>query len=309
MKLKHAFFTFLCLGLFLINVEVQANEIDSRFFIELHEQEDIDLDIQTATELALPILWQRVVPSKDLEKANTLPAATSLLLKFKTVKYGVKMEFNPNQVRSYLSRYNITMIPVQPHFNLSVFAIGISDSDEALSLDLLNYSHNISDELGFRLGPRGKKLQVIFAPVIDVYGETMVHADVQGAFTPDLLSQTDVKSEGFASIQTQDFLKQILLEIRDGYHESENVLGEASSYTLVTIESEFSLSTQVMMEQALSKHPAVLSVVPVLLQKVRRQYRIQLRDGHDEWIGAWFAQYGLTASQQPAGGVDDWLVQ
>jgi len=309
MKIGRLFYGLMSLYLVFASFEAGAIEVDSRFMIELHEEEGVELDIQSATELALPILWQRVVPTKDIEKANALPTPTSLLLTFKTVKYGVKMVFNPNQVSSFLARYHITMIPKQPHWNFSVHAVGLSDSDEALSADLLNYTFGISDEFGFRLGSRGKKLQVLFAPVADAYGELFVHADVQGSFSAELLSQTDIQAKGFVAIQVQDFLHKILLEVRDAYIMDEPILGETASSVLVTIESVFSLSTQVMMEQALSKHPAVLSVVPTLLQKARRQYRIQLRDGNDKWIESWFAGYGLMASRQAEGSVDDWLVQ
>jgi len=309
MKPSHFLYGLLILFLAFTSIEVSAAEVDSRFLIELHEEEGVTLDIQSATELALPILWQRVVPAKYLEKANGLPTKTSLLLTFKNVKHGVKMEFNPSQVSAYLAKYGITMIPTQPHWNFSVFAIALSDSDEVLSSDLLDYTFGISDEFGFRLGPRGKKIQVIFAPVTDVYGELFVHADVQGSFSKQLLSQTEIKAEGFASIQVQDFLHQILLEIRDAYTLETTIFDETASSVLLTIESELSLSTQVMMEQALSKHPDVVSVVPTLFQKARRQYRIQLRDGNDNWIETWFAGYGLIATRQTEGSVDDWLVQ
>ena len=310
MKMKFFVSTiFSAIVMFVCLTATQAAETDPRFLIELQEQEGVALDIQSATEQALPILWKRVVPSADLERAYKLPAVTSLLLQFKPVKHGVKMVFNPIQVRQYLVAYKINMIPVQPYWNLSVFSLGISDSDEQLSTDLLNYSYSMSDEFGFRLGPRGKKLQIMFSSVNDPYGELILHADVQGAFPPDLLSQTDMKLAGFASVQTYDFLNQILREIRDAYSLGKMTFEDVSTDVLLTIELEYSLASQVMLEQALRTHPSVVNVIPTLLQKARRQYRIQLRDGNDQWLESWFARYGLVAIRQPEGSVDDWLVQ
>ncbi|MDX8382535.1 MAG: hypothetical protein R8M45_00540, partial [Ghiorsea sp.] len=105
------------------------------------------------------------------------------------------------------------------------------------------------------------------------------------------------------------WLQQILREIRDAYSRGNIDFKEESSLTLLTIEATHSLSTQVMLEQALKNHPTVLSLTPTLLQQARRQYRLQLRDGDDSWIASWFAGYGLQASQQTEGSFSDWLVQ
>lgn len=231
------------------------------------------------------------------------------------MKYGVKLVFNPNQVRSYLAKYKITMIPVRPHWNLSVYAQGFSDTDEDLSGELLNYGYNISDELGFELSQRGKKLQLIFTPVSDGYGEAMLHVDVLGAFSTELLSQADIKADGYASYQLQSFLDQILREIRDAYSLDETVFQETSSDIILTIESDHSLATQVMLEQALKRHPTVSGLVPTLLKKSRRQYRLELRDGNDDWVEDWFTAYGLTAARQDdfaaqsEQNITEWLVQ
>jgi len=290
--------------------EVQAAAaIDERFLIEINQKEAVGLDIQAATELALPILWKRIVPTENLEKAYTLPAVTSLVLQFKSVKHGVKLMFNSNQVRSFLAKYRIKMIGVYPSWNLSVFTLGFSDTDENLSHDLLNYAHGMADEFGFRLGPRGKKMQLIFAPAIDVYGQAVLHVDVQGAFSSDLLQQTDILAQGYDSYQLQDFLNQVLKDVRDAYSLGTLIFNESSSEILLTIASNDALATQVMMEQALTRHPGVVSVQPALLQKVRRQYRIELRDGDESWIVSWFAGYGLTAVKQPEGSAVNWLVE
>jgi hypothetical protein len=289
--------------------EAEAVPVDSRFLIGLNQEESVGLDIQTATERALPILWKRIVPVESFDKALGFPAATSLLLQFKTVKHGAKLVFNPNQVSSFLAKRGVKMITKQPSWNLSIFARGFSDSDAGLSQDLLSLSHVMADEYGFNLNPRGKTLQLIFSPVMDTYGEVFSHVEVQGDFSSELLSQTDLPSEGYAAYQLQDFLHQVLVEIRDAYGLGKITFEESSSEVLLTIESEYSLASQVMLEQALAKHPFVERVIPTMLQKASRQYRIQLRNGDDTWLQEWFAGFGLTATKQPEGSIDDWRAE
>ncbi|MDX8388138.1 MAG: hypothetical protein R8M46_06345 [Ghiorsea sp.] len=299
-------FVFLCL---IYISPALAADVDDRFLVLLNQEQAKGLDIQAATALALPLLWKRVVPLEHFKKALGFPAAKSLLLQFKIVKHGMKLVFNPVQVGSFLAKRGVKMIPQQPHWNLSVVGSGFSASDTGLSQDLLNSGLAMADEYGVRLSPRGKRLAVDFSPVMDVYGEVFVHVDVKGDFTSSLLSQTDLPSKGYAAYQLQDFLKQVLLEIRDAYALGNVGLESSSTEIILTIESDYSLASQVMLEQALAKHPAVVSIMPTMLQKMRRQYRIQLRSEDDTWLQAWFEGYGLRAIKQPEGSLEDWLAE
>jgi len=293
----------------LLSGQAYAAATDDRFVVELSVQPDVNLDIQVATKLALPTLWKRILLIDTLDEAAHLPVATSLVLQFKWLKHSAKVVFNPVQVKRFLSRRGITMIPEQPDWNLSVFALGFSDVDESVSEDLLNHAYGIADEYGFRLSSRGKKMQLIFAPTTDVYGEAMIHIDMQGAFSPDLLKETDIPSQGLVSYQLQDLMRDVLWHIRDAYALGTIHFDNTSSEILLTIESEYPLASQVMLEQALAKQQEVVSIVPVLLQKERRQYRLQLLNGDDAWLTSWFAAYGFRASKQPEGSLEDWLVQ
>jgi len=284
----------------------EASVVDARMQVELLQQES--LTIKSAAQLALPTLWKRVVPTGDLEKANALDVRVNLVLRFQPLKHGARVIFNPAQVRAYLKKKNITMIPKAPHWNLEVNVIGFAGEGGEVAADLMDYSQDIAAELGFKVSPRGRRLQLVFSPIQDAYGESMIHLNVQGGVSADLLSQTDVLAEGYLSYQLQAWLQQILREIRDAYSLGKMDFKEKSSQTLLTIEAAHSLSTQVMLEQALRSYPAVLSLAPVLLQKARRQYHVQLRDGDDGWMISWFAGYGLTATKQPEDAFTDWLI-
>ncbi|MDX8383639.1 MAG: hypothetical protein R8M45_06120, partial [Ghiorsea sp.] len=226
-----------------------AAAFDARMQVELQQQEA--LNITNATALALPTLWQRIVPASHLEQANALQVKANLVLRFQPLQGGASISFNPSQVRSFLAKHNIPMITPQPHWNLSINTIGFPDLDTQTADDLMDYSQDIASELGFRLSPRGQRLQLIFSPTQDAYGEAFLHLDIQGKFSPTLLSQTDILAEGYTSYQLQAWLQQILREIRDAYSRGNIDFKEESSLTLLTIEATHSLSTQVMLEQAL----------------------------------------------------------
>jgi len=304
-----ALFVCISVTLLMLACEVQASDMDKRFSVLLSQDDARSLDIQSAMQLALPVLWQRVVPKSELEKAKSLKARTSLVLQFKSLRNGMNIVFNPSQVRSFLAKHQISMISELPQWNLSIAVMGFSSLDEQLSRDLLDYSHDISDEQGFDLSPRGKKLQLIFTPAMDAYGEAMIQVGVQGAFDASLLSEVAVPAQGYTSYQLQGFLNQTLYDIRDAYSKDVMVFDDAVKQVLLTVDGEHPLSTQVLLEQAMKSHPAVLDMVPTLLQKERRQYRLYLRDGDDSWITSWFAAYGLVASQQQAGNHVGWLVE
>ncbi len=285
-----------------------AAEVDTRFHIQVQQSTDTRLTLEEAMRQALPILWKRVVPTASLAKAETLSGRTSLVLQFKAINHGVSLVFNPVQVEKYLARFGITMIPEQPQWDLNISVVGFSEQDSNTARELMNYSYGIADELGFALTPRGKKLNLTFAPVVDEYGDILIHASIQGDFSSDLLRETDQPVRGYLSYQLQAWTDQILREIRDAY--SQGLTFEHNTTdVMITLEGDDTLATQVMLEQALSDDPHVVALVPVLLQKLRRQYRLILNDEDDTWLEPWFAAYGLTAMRQPEGSTSQWLVQ
>ncbi len=289
-----------------------AASFEIRMQVHLN-QDAIGLDIHAANQLALPTLWQRVVPFKDLKKTQNLHATTALILQFSPLQYGAKVVYNPSQVRAFLSRHDIQMIPYQPHWNLSIQTLGFDGISVNLADDLLQDITSSTPTMGVRLSPRGRKLHLMFTPGMDTYGKAAIHVRIQGAFTDAILSQTQITANDATyhdlAEQLQAWLHLILRDIRDAYSLGDINFTETMAETLLTIEGEHTLATQIMLEQALASQPAVIALTPTLLQKARRQYRIQLRDGDTSWIQAWFAEYGLMATQQPEDSFTDWLVQ
>jgi hypothetical protein len=281
---------------------------DERFLVSLQDEGASELTIRQAAKLALPVLWARVVPFDALEKSKSWPVATSLVLRFKPTSFGANVEFNPNQVEKFLRKRSVKMIQQQPYWNLDIHVAGFAEQGDMLAKDLLNMAYEMSDTYGFTLGANGRKLMLTFSPVTDVYGELKLHVDVQGDFSANLLQQTDVPMQGYTDYQLQAFLKQVLLNIRDAYQDDMK-FDSVSNVVLLRIEAEHELASQVMLEQALLKLAVVKSIVPTLLQKQRREYRLVLREGDDSWLSSWFAAYGMKATKQPKGSLYDWLVE
>jgi hypothetical protein len=295
-----------CLGL---AMPAMAADVDARFHVQVKQQTEGRLTVKDAMRLGLPVLWKRVVPTQSMDKTYRLKGRTSLVLQYKATSQGVSLVFNPVQVQSYLAGFGITMIPQLPKWKLNIAVVGFSDNDSNTARELMNYSYTMADEFGFALTPRGKSLNLIFAPVVDEYGEVLIHANVGGDFSSDLLQETDRPAVGYLSYQLQDWTDEILKEIRDAYALGTLIFEDTSAVVMITVEGDDSLAAQVMLEQALRDEPEVEALVPVLLQRLRRQYRLTLKNEDDTWLESWFARYGLTAARQPEGSASQWLVQ
>lgn len=287
-----------------------AEGADARFHVRVYsEDSSARLTVNDAMRLALPTLWQRVVPRQGLKQAAKLKGRTSLVLQFKADKRWVDLVFNPVQVQRYLAGFGVAMITPQPKWDLDVQVIGFGQDDANLARELMNYSYAKADKRGFLITPNGRKLNLIFQPAVDVYGESVIKVDVQGAFTDDVLVETQQVTRGYLSYQLQVWLEDILLSIRDAYSLSTLNFKDTSKEVVVTIESNLPLTYQVALEEALVQQAQVVSVVPVLLQKMRKQYRIVMKDSDDTWLESWFSVYGMTAVRQPLGSSSQWLVQ
>ncbi len=306
--MKLTFFVALVFLVAFSSVQAVAVENDARFHIHLPQEEKRGLTVYEAMTLALPVLWQRVVPVQSLEKANTLKGSTSLVLQFKQSNRGVSLVFNPVQVQTYLQRNHIMMIPERPYWNLSIGVQRFVEPDMSMAEELMSFSHNISDKFGFQLGAHGRKLHLSFSQVLDVYGETNIQVEVQGAFSSDVLSEQVQPERGYLSYQLQSWVKSILLEIRDAYSLGTIQFNDDASSIYIAVTSDLTLASQVSLEQLLRKQPAVKSVIPILLQKASKQYRVILRDTDDSWVESWFASYGMTALKQPQGSIQ-WVIE
>ena len=302
--MRLSFGLFICL---LVPLQLFA-AADERFLVSLQDEGASELTIQQATKLALPVLWARVVPFDSLEKSKSWAVATSLVLRFKPTSFGVNVEFNPNQVEKFLRKRSVKMIQQQPYWNLDVHVAGFAEQSDMLAKDLLSTAYEVSDIYGFSLGANGRKLMLTFSPVADVYGELQLHVDVQGDFSASLLQEENIPMQAYTEYQLQSFLKQVLLNVRDAYQDDMK-FDAVSNVVVLRIEAEYALASQVMLEQALLKLAVVESIVPTLLQKQRREYRLVLRDGDDSWLPSWFSAYGMKVTKQPEGSLYDWLVE
>ncbi|HID37657.1 MAG TPA: hypothetical protein EYP39_09855 [Ghiorsea sp.] len=286
-----------------------AAEDDARFQIHVLQEGNKGLTVQEAMTLALPVLWQRVVPMQNLEKAKLLRGGTSLVLQFKRDSRGVNLVFNPVQVQAYLQRNNIVMIPESPYWNLQIDVHRFTESDVNMANDLINYSYSISEDFGFHLGSHGRSLKLGFSQLVDAYGEVQLQVDVQGAFSANILSETKQLPRGDLSYQLQSWVEKTLLEIRDAYSLDLIQFHDDTSSIYITVTSDLTLAAQVSLEQLLSRQPAVKAVIPMLLQKESKQYRVILKDADDSWVESWFASYGMAAVKQPQGSASQWMVE
>ena len=293
--------------LLVVNASAAGN--DARFQIRVQQAADTQLTLQEAMTLALPTLWQRVVPVQSMKKAASLKGRTSLVLQFKQVHQGFDLVFNPVQVQSYLQQFGIQMIAEYPHWNLAIEVRDFNGSDAGLGSELKNYSYSIADELGFTLSERGRKLLLSFEQVYDVYGEAKVRANVGGTFSDFALSEVEQPIQGYLSYQLQSWVRSILREIRDAYSLGAFDFNKNNSDLYITVVANLPLAGQVSFEGFLSENPEVIQVVPVLLQKESMRYHVILRDADDAWVEAWFASYGMSAVKLVGENMNEWIIE
>lgn len=291
------------------HVQVAFAAPDTRFQVYVPHTEEAGLTVREAMTLALPTLWQRVVPRQNLEKAARLRGRTSLVLQFKRNGKGVNLVFNPVQVQAYLRQNHITMIVEQPHWNLDVVVDGFGGAGYALAADLMDYSGVISDALGFQFDTQGRKLGLTFSQVTDVYGEVQIEVDISGAFPASVLRETRQPVQANLNDQLQAWLRHILRDIRDISSARWASWDHGASNLYITVMSDASLAGQVSLEQLLLQQSEVVSVIPTMIQKESRQYRVVLREENDSWVSSWFASYGMTAVKQPLSSPSQWLVE
>ncbi|MDQ7004466.1 MAG: hypothetical protein Q9N67_05950 [Ghiorsea sp.] len=296
---------------FLWNVQLAIAEGDTRFQVYVPDtQQEGGLTIQKAMRLALPTLWQRVVPTQSLEKASRLRGRTSLVLQMKRNGKGVNLVFNPVQVQTYLRQYHITMMVERAHWNLNVVLDGFTGASSALAADLMDYSDAISDALGIQLDSQGRKLELRFTQVIGTDGTVQIEADISPPFSiPCLTCQSRQPVQGDLSGQLQIWLNRILRDLRDVSNARLADGGNDGSSLYITIISDASLAAQISLEQLLQQQSEVVSVIPTMIQQESRQYRVVLREADDSWVSSWFASYGMTAVKQPPSSPSQWLIE
>lgn len=284
---------------------------DARMSVRIDFEEGEQLSLQQSVSKALPTLWDRIVMRVSRDAVPNVNA-TSLLLKAVPDASGVLVEFNPQRTFDFLKQNRIEYIEQQPRLNL-VIQMWNQNGIEMIQSEqlLLQEAHAIADQRGLILDESGASL-ILNWRWLD--GSTVSYMQRGNSALPE---SGEIRSFGSGDPleQLRVWISDTLLAARDAEASAKMVAGGESQpgkirtaegiETVLIIERAASLPEQVILEEALEKHPAVAALIPKFISFDTRQYRLLLKGQSDEWVPSWFRRRGMQVSPTPQG----WLVQ
>jgi len=312
-----------------MTVEIQANPDEKgQSLNELHT------NIRYAADLALPHLWDRIIPQHARSMVPENTSAIRFLQRAQPTATGVSVSFDPRRVLDFLQTSKIPVIPEQPAWNLDIRMRNAAGQNMAQSASMLqDYARQQAVDWGFGLNPQAASIIVQWRWL----DNRQISLSIRGNSRLAEFQETRTLDPGDPLPQLQQWLVQTLLKARDAYAIGEtqaetpvvattpavdiygNPLIDADPYAnagmpvtvaddsiLISIEHQASLPEQVLFEDDLRRDPRVLSLLPRELNKNIQQYRVKLKEPtNTQWLSQWFAQHGLSLTQTP----DGWLAR
>lgn len=309
-----------------MQVEVLASDEEGSRLNELHA------NIQHAAQLALPILWNRIIP---LEARDSIPEKINALLfmqRAAPTENGVSISFHDRRVLNYLKSNGLPYIEQEPVWSLSIQLRNASGNAMPQSASSMQaYAEKSALDWGYTLDESGDSL-ILQWRWLD---RRQVNLTVRGTSRLGEFSETRRLADGDPFPQLEEWLTEILLEARDAHAQpleeivpalipddipefivgfpqqeappaefAEQPLPAAQdSYVLLSIERQASLPEQVLFEDDLKRDPRIINLSLQQVNRNMQQYRLHLKDSDDQWLVEWFGQRGMELSQTQEGWV------
>ncbi|MDQ7010985.1 MAG: hypothetical protein Q9M29_04115 [Mariprofundaceae bacterium] len=280
-------------------------------------------DVKKAVDLALPALWDRLVPVHARHDMPEDGQGLGLLLRASPTADGMNITFNRSRVWQYLKKRNVPFIDAPPAFNVIVHMYNLAGIAMPQSAALLaGYAREEAARWGYQVREDAPAL-VLNWRWLD---QQQVSLSVRGNSRLPEFAETRMLEAGDPLPQMQAWLLEVMLRARDAYASDAMTAGSAAVATaggaaagalpgvpvpmsglerMLTIHRHATLPEQVLFEDALRRHPRVAALVPYLLSNDVQQYRLVLKSADDHWLMEWFARNGMQLSPRP----DGWLAQ
>jgi hypothetical protein len=306
-------------------VDVVANDKNGNHLKELHT------NIQHSVKLALPTLWNRIVPRKA---RNSIPKKVNALLfmqRASPTENGIIITFHDKRVMKYLKSNGLPYIEQEPAWNLSILLSNAAGKPMAQSASSLHaYADRTAIYWGYKLDESRDSLTLQWQWL----DQRQVKLTVRGTSRLGEFSETRRLANGDPFPQLERWLTEILLKARDAHAQpleeaaapvpddipafivgsaqleaqstefSEHPLPDPQdSYLLLSIERQASLPEQVLFEDDLKHDPRIINLTVQQVNKYMQQYRLQLKNSDGQWLVEWFGQRGLKLSQTKEGWV------
>ncbi len=284
---------------------------DPRMVIEVGADEQGKVPaVQEAIQLALPVLWDRVVVDSARSSVSDSMKATTFLLRVVPQSDHVEVTFNQDRVWQYLDQKQIAYLKEPIRLNLKIEMVNSSGNGMPKTAEALQtYAQGVAKARGILLDAGAPLLQAKWRWLDAV----QVYLKVDGESWLTGFSETRSMQTGDPLEQLQAWVESLLIKARSTYvagstAAAEPAIEQPSDGTLVlllTIEQPATLPAQVVFEDSLRQNRHVKQLVPTFLSGNSRQYRMVLHHADDSWLTDWFRRRGMQATAT----VDGWLVR
>lgn len=277
-------------------------------------------DIQSAAQLALPRLWDRLVTQRGRNAVTGKINALQFLQRATPTDSGVIITFSKKRVLAYLEANDLPFIEEQPSLHLEIQLHNKTGQSMGQSASLLQmYAANAAVDWGISLDGYGHSL-ILQWRWLD---QQQVNLVVRGTSKLGEFSETRRLGAGDPVLQLSQWLVEVLLRARDA-----NVLTVAEpvavapddlgvpgmpvqplpgepqeKFVLLTLERRASLAEQVLFEDELKRDPHVIDLLLYRVNRDVQQYRLHLNDSDDSWLTEWFGQRGMELTSVVEGWV------
>jgi len=304
-----------CLCVLAMPLWAQVNDARLRVVIPVEEMQNTRsgaglADTRLALRLALPRLWDRIVPQKMRSRADSIVPNYGLVARIVPTGEQTAVEFNGKSVFRTLKENHISAIVTPPRFHLVITmrnSAGLEMSQtQAL---LMREAKDFSPGWGIELSDNAPGMIVVWQwldsqqLILSLRGNSRLHE----------FSETRVIPDADPLPVISGWLKELLLKARDAYAfnvdsaESLNATTtEVDQQLILIIDRKTSLTAQVALEDALGNDPRVRRILPVSLGITRQRYTLLLEGTDSSWLPEWFERRGYRVAALPEGG---WLAQ
>jgi len=267
-------------------------------------------DTKLALRLALPQLWDRIVPLKMRLHVDAITPNYGLVSRIIPAGKQLVVEFNGKTVFRALKEHHIPAIIMAPRFHLVLRVRNRAGLEMRQTQELLmQKARDFAPEWGIELADNAPSMVVAWQWL----DNQQVMLSLRGNSRLQEFSETRVIADADPLPILAEWLGNILLEARDAYAFNANSPKDmhipntpARQQIILIIDRKTSLIAQVALEGALGNDPRVHSVLPVNLGVTRQRYLLLLEGTGSSWLPEWFERRGFRLAALPGGG---WLAQ
>lgn len=277
-------------------------------------------DIGYAVKLALPRLWDRLVPQRFRDAVDGSVDAMEFLQRATPGDTGVTITFSAKRALAYLASRNLPVIDEEPSLNLEIQLYNQSGQAMTQSASLLRmHAADAAADWGIALQN--------YAPSLILQWRWLdperVNLIARGTSRLGEFSETRRLEAGDPVSQLQEWLVEVLLHARDARALSVAAAADGPDAVetqwqaalpadpggvperrlLLTVERQASLAEQVLFEDDLGRDPHVTGLLLQLVDRDRRQYRLHVQGVDDRWLVEWFGQRGMELTAVAEGWV------